>query len=104
MPTNALVNRNSSKWYLDALRVEVEWRLGFLDVVVEKWEQAFEHFDQVLAHDQAIRSANQKRYFNAYDRMKIARKNNSMVGVAEQNVGLRGKERLVIFWADLQYM
>jgi len=104
VPTNALVNRTTSKWYLDTLRVEVEWRLGFLDVVVEKWDQAFEHFDQVLAHDQVIRSANQKRYFNAYDRMKAAKTHNSMVGVAEQNVGLRGKEKMVMFWADLQYI
>lgn len=49
IPENALVNRNSSKWYLDTLRVEVEWRLGYLDVVMEKWDQAFEHFDRGCA-------------------------------------------------------
>jgi len=103
VPANALVNRNSSKWYLDALRVKVEWRLGFLDVVVEKWDQAFEHFDQVYTHDTVIRSASNRNYFNAYDRLKIGKKQKGLIGVHEQLQGLTGKSKMVIVWADFLF-
>jgi len=103
VPVNALANRNTSEWYLDALRVNLEWRLGFLDILRDDWDKALQHFDQVLAHDKVIRSANSKSYYNAYDRLTKAKRHRSMVGFAEQNEKLAHKEKVMIFWADLLY-
>ena len=33
VPTNALVNRATADWYLDRMRAETEWRLGYLAIV-----------------------------------------------------------------------
>jgi len=104
IPPNALVNRNSSKWYLDGQRVDVEWCLGYLNIILNNWTKAEAFFANVKEYDHVIREADRKRIFNAYERMKIAKKHKSMVGFAEQNIGLTGNAKNVIYWADIQYM
>ncbi len=102
--SNALVNRLTSQWYLDALLVESEWRLGFLSLTDEDWDLAFQHFDQTLSHDAVLNKAHQGRFFNPYDRLKIGKGTGAIVGTQEQSKGLNRQVKMVIYWADFQLM
>jgi len=105
VPTRALVNRNTADWYLDHLNVETHWRLGFLGILADDWDLAFVHFDKVLAGDELLQKAVDRRYFNAYDRLKIAKRSGgSMLAWPEQDNGLEGPVRAVMLWADFQLM
>lgn len=104
IPSSVLVNRITSKWYLDSLRVESEWRLGYLELIEDDWDKAFARFDTVLKHDKVLRLAQQGKFFNPYDRLKIGRKNGAIVGTSEQTRGLKEKTKMVILWGDMQLM
>lgn len=104
IPSSVLVNRITSKWYLDSLRVESEWRLGYLELIEDDWDKAFARFDTVLKHDKVLRLAQQGKFFNPYDRLKIGRKNGAIVGTSEQTRGLKDKVKMVMLWGDMQLM
>nr|MDA3833467.1 hypothetical protein [Spirochaetales bacterium] len=104
VPDNALVNRATADWYLDRLRTEVEWRLGFIGILNDDWEQAFVHFDVALEHDEVIKQAHQGDYFNPYHRLLNSKRVGAMVAGKEQLKGLRKEEKAVMQWADLNLM
>jgi len=104
IPINALVNRNTSKWYLDTLRVDVEWRLGFLSILRDDWNQAMSSFNEVLNNDDVIFQVHQMGRFNPYDRLKRSCFHEALIGVSEQSIGLHGKVKMVMYWADFQYL
>ncbi len=104
VPGHALVNRLTSPWYLDALLVESEWRLGFLALIDDDWDQAFKHFDKTLSHDAVLNKAYQENFYNPYDRLKIASKRKVLIGTEEQQKGIEGKKEIVIAWSDFNYL
>jgi hypothetical protein len=99
-----LINRITADWYLPRLRVEAEWKLGFLAVVADEDEAARKHFDQALAQDKLLQRAVGMRAFNAYDRLLLSFKNNVFTGTEEDMEGLTGKVRLAMHWADFNFM
>jgi tetratricopeptide (TPR) repeat protein len=104
VPSNALVNRLASEWYLDSLVANTYWKLGFIHLVDDDWDKALSYFEQTLVYDEVLRKANETRYFNPYDRLKIGKKVGAIVGTKEQSRGLNGKIKAVMFWADFKYL
>lgn len=99
-----LFNRMTASWYLDDLRVELEWRLGFLELLDGNQEAATLHFDQALAHDVMLRRAQSKKYYNAHGRMIQALKQTALVETEAEMKGIRGKRKLAMEWADLMFL
>lgn len=104
VPTNALVNRVTADWYLDVLRAEVEWRLGFIGILNDDWDKAFVHFDQALNTDSVVKSANDGGFFNEYHRLQVGRKGKAILATPDQLKGLSAREKAVIQWADFQFI
>ncbi len=103
IPSNALVNRTTSRWYQDTLWVDLQWRRGFLRIVEDDWEKAVVYFKKILTKDQVIKSAVNKRFYNPYDRFLIGKNQKSMIGREEQQKGLSGKAKVVILWGDFLF-
>ncbi|MCH8514519.1 MAG: hypothetical protein LAT83_23090, partial [Kiritimatiellae bacterium] len=103
--THTLVNRLTAPWYLERLRSEVEWNLAFLAMVAEDKAKTKEHMDLALAHDPVLRRQVDGDYFNAYSRvLDRLEKGRPLVGEAEEMRGLREREKLLMQWADMQFM
>lgn len=104
VPTHALVNRTTAPWYLGRVLEDVQWRLGFLAIVEDDWDKAFEHFETILKGNDVLAIAQQNQFFNPYMRMEVARRNQALMAYPEQMEGLRDSERTVMLWADLQFL
>jgi tetratricopeptide (TPR) repeat protein len=102
--TGVLFNRLTSSWYLEELRVALEWRLGFLAWLDGDAERAARHFDLALEHDVMLQRAKGRDFFNAHLRMTQVLKQTAMVETEEEMRGIRGKRRLALEWADLMFM
>lgn len=104
-PARSLVNRITAKWYLKSLRAEVEWRLTFLSIVEENAVKLREHMDLALSHDPVLRRQVDGNYFNAYSRiLDLTEAGKPLVGAHDELRGLRRREKLLIQWADMQFM
>jgi tetratricopeptide (TPR) repeat protein len=104
IPEKSLTNRITSDWYLDNIAAQSEWRLGFIEILDNEWAKAFEHINRILGLDAVMNTAHEKGFFNPYHRLEIAKKNNALVGFSEQTDGLKGKSKVVVFWADLHFL
>lgn len=104
IPSGAVVNRVTVKWYLDWLEEECEFTLGYLCAVDNKWDEASKHFEGGVQFDPLLQTAQNEGYLSVITRLRGACKKGAFVGEAEENRGFLGKKRVAIMWADLLYL
>jgi len=100
----AVVNRLSAPWYLDWLRAELRFRLGFLACLAGDWNDARMHWQAVASHDPQLARARRNRYFNTIDRLESAAANRYLLGRDEENAQIPPALKPAIWWADFLLM
>jgi tetratricopeptide (TPR) repeat protein len=102
--SGVLFNRLTASWYLQELRVQLEWRLGFLEYLEGNTDQATRHFDLALEDDVMLQRAQSKKFFNSHGRMMQVLNQTAMVETEEEMRGIKGDRKLAMEWADLMFM
>ncbi|MDF3130793.1 hypothetical protein P0Y35_16400 [Kiritimatiellaeota bacterium B1221] len=99
-----LVNRVTSKSYLETLQIDALWNLGFISATNGNYKEAKSYFNQTLELDKLLNRAKKSNYYNAYDRIMMSEKNGAFVGYAKELEGLNKKIKFAMQWADYNFM
>jgi hypothetical protein len=100
----AVVNRLSAPWYLDWLQAELLFRIGFLEALDGDWDAALVHWGDIKKHDQLLRTAQERRYYNTLRRLESAAKNEYFLGQAEENARIGQRIKPALWWADFLHL
>jgi tetratricopeptide (TPR) repeat protein len=104
IPPGAVVNRLTAEWYLDWLQAELLFRLGFLDALAGDWDTALTYWRKIAEHDELLKRAQEKRYYNTLRRLEGAAKNGYFLGQAEENARIGARTKPALWWADFLHL
>ncbi len=104
IPPGAVVNRLTAHWYLNWLRSELCFRMGFLASLAGDWNAAIEDWQRVASHDPLLDQAQRQRHFNTLRRLKVASANRFLIGRDEGNQRISNRLKPAVWWADFLHM
>jgi len=104
VPEGAIINRTTTPWYLNRLREQLHFALGFTLAASGKWDEAGDQFQRAAAFNELLTEAEKRKYLNAGMRLKGSCEKKAFVGTDYENQNLRGTIRTAIMWADFCHM
>jgi tetratricopeptide (TPR) repeat protein len=99
-----IINRVTAKWYLEDLEISSMWKIGFISIIEDDWAQAMETFDKILKKDKILKGANSSGYHNAYNRLSVGAKKQSVIATKYELAGLNKNIRNVVILADFLFV
>jgi tetratricopeptide (TPR) repeat protein len=100
----ALVNRQTAPWYVSSQEKECLFMTGFFLFMNGKYPEAKKHFDQVANIDADIAIFQAKDIPNVLMRLQGACKQGYLVATPEEMKIFKGKNKLRIMFADLEFI
>lgn len=100
-----IINRKTAPlWYINEKEKEALFMVGFFLFMEEKFDEAKKCFIQITSVDNDIAMLEKKRIPNAIMRLRGACKQGFLAGMPAEMKPFKGKNRLKIMFADLQFV
>lgn len=104
VPPQKLLNRLTSKWYLNDLEKQARFGTAFCLMTDRKWKEADAELDRTLKLDPLMANAFKKQLPSDYTRLKLACRYHKIIAVDEELKRLDRRLRTGVMYGDFLYL